>query len=128
LCHGIKYKIYRGIDINGTWAQEIKQNENDKEVLTLNLVQKGHTLKGTLSIFQDHQGSMPGEIIFSATGELLDGNILLSMKAKDKRQQGIATILAKCNGGGIKLDGSLSFINAYQDNIHTINISLQRSL
>ena len=119
--------IYRGIDINGVWKQEIQQNKDDKENYTLSLKQKGHILKGTLSIFQSHKETV-GEIVFEANGELLDGNVILSMKTQDIRQQGMATILAKCTGGGVKLEGSLSFLNAYKDKIHAIPISLQRSL
>ena len=89
--------------------------------LTIELKQKGHKIKGTLTSLN----SIPNEVeqlnTFLIAGDAFDNYVDLEYRSDNKKTIGRGSLLFKIKDGGSKLEGSLVAIDRYTMNIMSSN-------
>lgn len=119
---------YQGADVAGTWFADLN-DQTDATVRTkysLNLIQKAHTLSGTLHFeFKSEQKNFATD--FYVTGEYWEGYFTMTFKSADHKRFSRASMVMKLVDGGGAMAGHFSFRNVAEDSVNTIPLALLRS-
>ncbi|APE00821.1 hypothetical protein BM526_02475 [Alteromonas mediterranea] len=119
---------YQGADVAGTWIADLNDQKDTtvKTKYSLNIIQKAHTLSGTLHFeFKSEQKNFATD--FYVIGEYWEGYFTMTFKSVDRRRFSRASMVMKLVDGGGAMVGHFSFRNVVEDSVNTVALALVRS-
>ena len=119
--------IYRGIDISGEWNSIQYYPGNVIVEQTIQLIQKGHKIKGTLISRNKIPNKGEDTTTFQLLGEIFDNYVDIEYKIEDQKLISRGSQLLKVKDGGGKLEGGLIAIDRFTTEIMvSMNVEWQR--
>ena len=123
-------QVYSGIELTGSWQQEkIGKSSNEDEqtvIYTLEIDEQcGHDVKGTFS--HDYRSeSRKSNGKYNCKGQIIDGNLVLSLSPVDKSLSSFGAILMNIVGSGGSLEGKYTYKGAVSNTIIADDLELQK--
>ncbi|HED4875130.1 TPA: hypothetical protein R4K21_000900 [Stenotrophomonas maltophilia] len=113
---------YRGLRIDGLWHGLSFADEAAFKI-TLNLKQQAHRITGTCE-FTYHGRGNEYVIRQDASGELWEGYLSLILKPSERNITSFSACLLKVAGGGVALEGQLTYRNINEERVDSEFIEL----
>jgi hypothetical protein len=104
--------IYSGIDISGTWTEELNFDNGNKQTLTAELNQNADSISGNIVLAKTKNGEHYKTEAMSLEGRLKDRLLNCVLKHTDKKRLGISTLLLEVVGDGKKMKGQTTWYDA----------------
>ena len=119
-------KIYRGLDIEGTWKAK-EEFEGNQYEYTIEINQTGHKISGKYiarNIFDDEESYSYYEV----TGIIRDNYVSIQYITSNNKQIGLGSFLLKIADGGDSLIGPLIYLDKSETGVHASpdNINFKR--
>lgn len=109
-------KVYRGVDLNGTWVGEQDRPGRGNFKFELALSQTGHRLSGTLRTTDKYPDGRIFTDSLVAEGMISDGSVLLTYHGTAGRI-GLGAVLLQVRDAGDTLMGAVMFLKAVSSEV-----------
>ena len=117
---------YDGVDIEGEWAERASDlGASFSSETTLALRQSARDVQGNYSC-RVRSPSNSFDLHMTATGQLWEGYLSLTLRPVDRSVTSVSTVLLKVDGGGVSLRGVKAFRNVNSDKVETMQVNLMR--
>ena len=118
--------IYNGLSIDGVWEEKYDYEFNS-DISKLAISQNAQNIKGLMTTVKTDKKSGDVEVKnFMLKGSFHDGHIILSGNNANSKFRGHVTYLLKVSNGGKALVGIMSWVDAGNDRIASVETVLIR--
>lgn len=118
--------VYRGVDIQGRWEEQLDFKNGNTQVLTAELSQKAHAITGTVTVVKSTEGKIVRTEIMSLKGAVKDRLFNGTLVPVDRKRVGVSTQLLEVIGDGGRMRGWTSWYDAKTAKIIAIESEWKR--
>ena len=111
--------LYRGVDIQGKWEESLSLGDGKTQIVTVELSQKAHAIKGSVTVVKSTNGKIDRTEIMSLEGAVKDRLFNGTIVPVDKKRVGIVTVLLEIIGDGSRMMGSTTWYDVNTAKITT---------
>jgi hypothetical protein len=101
--------VYRGVDIQGKWEENLDFGNGNTQIMTIELSQEAHAIAGSITIVKSTNKQITRTEMMLLKGTVKDRLFNGTIIPVDKKRVGISTILLEIIGDGTRMRGSASW-------------------
>lgn len=110
--------IYKGVDLSGTWKNQVEFSNDRKAEGTLSLQQNGAKIKGEM-VVKNIRADEDFTIIYKVEGHIQNNRIILNSTPRNRKNFGITSSMFNITEGGRKMIGAFVGIDNFTSDIFT---------